>query len=50
MNGIRRLTIHHTGEHLSSSGLADHEVIQRIERYHVERLGWAAIGYLSYWS
>lgn len=45
MRGIRRITLHHTGEHLSSSGLSDREVIQRIERYHVEQLGWAAIGY-----
>lgn len=45
MGGIKRLTLHHTGEHLSSSGLHDTEVIQRIERYHAEHLGWAAIGY-----
>lgn len=45
MGSIRHLTIHHTGEHLSSSGISDHELLRRIERHHQANLGWAAIGY-----
>ena len=45
MGAMKRITLHHTGEHLSATGLADMEVIQRIENYHVDHLGWAAIGY-----
>ena len=45
MRGVKRLTVHHTGEHLSASGLSDQAVMRKIERYHVEQLGWAAIGY-----
>ena len=42
---VRRITLHHTGEHLSSSGITDVELIRRIERHHRVNLGWAAIGY-----
>ncbi len=45
MGPIRRITLHHTGEHLSSTGIADRELIQRIEHHHRRNLGWAAIGY-----
>lgn len=45
MNGVQYITLHHTGEHLSSSGISDLEVVRRIERYHADHLGWAAIGY-----
>jgi hypothetical protein len=45
MGAIRRVTLHHTGEHLSSTGIRDLDLIQRIERHHRNNLGWAAIGY-----
>lgn len=45
MGPIRHLTVHHTGEHLSSSGIADRELLRRIEHHHQANLGWAAIGY-----
>ena len=45
MGPIRRITLHHTGEHLSSSDISDPELIRRIEHHHRENLGWAAIGY-----
>jgi len=45
MGPIERITLHHTGEHLSSSGIPDRELIKRIEHHHRANLGWAAIGY-----
>jgi hypothetical protein len=45
MNGVTRITIHHTGEHAGLVGLPDIEVIQRIEKYHRNEKHWAAIGY-----
>lgn len=45
MGGITAITLHHTGEHLSSSGIPDLELIRRIENHHRKNLGWAAIGY-----
>jgi N-acetylmuramoyl-L-alanine amidase len=45
MGTIRRITVHHTGEHLTDTGLDEGEILRRLERYHVESRGWAAIGY-----
>jgi hypothetical protein len=49
MGTVLRITLHHTGEHLGLRGLADVEVIRRIEHYHrsppPNGRGWAAIGY-----
>ncbi len=45
MGKITRITVHHTGEHLADTGLDEGEILRRIERYHVETRGWAAIGY-----
>jgi LysM repeat protein len=45
MNGVSRITIHHTGEHPGMEGLPETEVLRRIERYHRDEKGWAAIGY-----
>jgi len=45
MGPIRHLTVHHTGEHLSSTGISDRELLRRIDRHHQANLGWAAIGY-----
>ena len=45
MGIIHRITVHHTGEHLADTGLDEGEILRRIERYHVETRGWAAIGY-----
>ena len=45
MGPIRHLTVHHTGEHLSSGGISDTELLRRIEHHHQINLGWAAIGY-----
>ena len=45
MNGITRLTLHHTSEHPGMRGLNDREVIAKIAQYHRDVLGWADIGY-----
>ena len=45
MNGVRKITIHHTGEHPGLEGLSDREVIRRVESYHRNERKWAAIGY-----
>jgi N-acetylmuramoyl-L-alanine amidase len=47
MGGVQRLTIHHTDEHSGMAGLADVEIIRRIENYHRNdaRHKWCAIGY-----
>jgi hypothetical protein len=45
MGRITRITLHHTGEHLADTGLDEGEILRRIERYHVDTKGWAAIGY-----
>ena len=45
MNGVRRITIHHTGEHPGLEGVPQMEVLRRIERYHREERKWCAIGY-----
>jgi len=45
MDGIRRITIHHTGEHKGTVGLPDREVVRRIDNYHRNGRKWAAIGY-----
>lgn len=45
MDGITRITLHHTGEHAGLEGLPDIEVVRRIELYHRNEKRWAAIGY-----
>ncbi|MBA2480195.1 MAG: N-acetylmuramoyl-L-alanine amidase [Planctomycetes bacterium] len=45
MNGVKRITIHHTGEHPGLEGIPEIEVLRRIERYHQNERKWAAIGY-----
>jgi hypothetical protein len=45
MGKVLRITLHHTGEHAGLVGLPDVEVIRRIEKYHRNERGWAAIGY-----
>jgi N-acetylmuramoyl-L-alanine amidase len=46
MNGVQRITVHHTDEHAGMAGLPDIEVVRRIENYHRgPEKGWAAIGY-----
>jgi N-acetylmuramoyl-L-alanine amidase len=45
MNGITRITVHHTGEHEGLIGLPDIEVVRRIENYHRNGRHWPAIGY-----
>ena len=45
MNGVRKITIHHTGEHAGLAGLSDREIIRRVENYHRNERKWAAIGY-----
>jgi N-acetylmuramoyl-L-alanine amidase len=45
MNGVTRITLHHTGEHVGLEGLPDIDVVRRIELYHRNEKRWAAIGY-----
>jgi len=45
MNGVQRLTVHHTGEYAGMADLPELEVLRRIERYHRNERGWCAIGY-----
>lgn len=45
MGTVTRITVHHTGEHGTWDDLPDSEIVQRIERYHRDEKGWAAIGY-----
>ena len=45
MNGVTRITVHHTGEHPGLEGVPQMEVLRRIERYHREERKWCAIGY-----
>jgi N-acetylmuramoyl-L-alanine amidase len=45
MGAVTRITVHHTGEHGSWDDIPDSEIVQRIERYHRDEKGWAAIGY-----
>lgn len=45
MNGVTRITVHHTGEHAGLADLPTVEVLKRIERYHREERKWCAIGY-----
>ena len=45
MDGIKRITVHHTGEHKGMVGLSDKEVVQQIERYHRDNRKWSSIGY-----
>jgi LysM repeat protein len=45
MRGIKRITIHHTGEYAGTARLSDREILRRIDRYHREGRKWAAIGY-----
>ena len=45
MNGIRRITLHHTSEHPGMMGLNDREVISKIAYVHRDINGWADIGY-----
>ena len=45
LGDVKYLTVHHTGEHLSASGISDTDLLQRIDHHHQVNLGWAAIGY-----
>ena len=45
MRGVKRITIHHTGEYAGTARLSDREILRRIDRYHREGRKWAAIGY-----
>lgn len=45
MNGVSRITVHHTGEHAGLADLPEVEVLRRIERYHRNERKWCAIGY-----
>jgi len=45
MNGVERLTVHHTGEYAGMAELPELEVLRRIERYHRNERKWCAIGY-----
>lgn len=45
MNGVSRITVHHTGEYAAWADIPDVEVVRRIDRYHREDRHWSAIGY-----
>jgi N-acetylmuramoyl-L-alanine amidase len=45
MGSIERITLHHTDEHAGMHGRSDLEVVQAIQAYHRDSLGWADIGY-----
>ena len=45
MNGVKRITVHHTGSHRGFIGKSDREIVQMIERYHRNERKWATIGY-----
>jgi N-acetylmuramoyl-L-alanine amidase len=45
MNGIKRITLHHTSEYPGMNQLTDRQTIQAIARYHRDSLNWADIGY-----
>lgn len=45
MNGIKRITIHHTSEYPGMGSFSDKEVVQKIAKFHRESRGWADIGY-----
>ncbi|MHC5068229.1 MAG: LysM peptidoglycan-binding domain-containing protein, partial [Planctomycetota bacterium] len=42
MNGISRITLHHTSEIPGMSARTDDELVQAIQRYHQDAQGWAA--------
>ena len=45
MNGVQRITVHHTGEHPGLEGVPEVEVLRRVEHYHQTERHWCAIGY-----
>lgn len=45
MNGVRRITLHHTDEVPGIRARSDREIVAAIQRYHRNHLGWADIGY-----
>jgi LysM repeat protein len=45
MDGVTRITVHHTGEHPGLEGVPEIEVLRRVEHYHQVERGWCAIGY-----
>ena len=45
MGRVKKITIHHTGEHGKMASMSDIDVVRVIERYHRNERKWAAIGY-----
>ncbi|MDA3960119.1 MAG: N-acetylmuramoyl-L-alanine amidase [Planctomycetota bacterium] len=45
MNGIQRLTLHHTSEIPGMMDRSDRELVAAVQRYHQDHQGWADIGY-----
>jgi len=45
MNGIERITLHHTTEHGGMLGKTELEIVKAIAHHHRANLGWADIGY-----
>ncbi len=45
MNGVKRITVHHTGEHKGMVGKSDRQIVKAIENYHRNGRKWSAIGY-----
>ena len=45
MNGIKRVTLHHTSEYAGMAKLTDKETVLSIAKYHRNQRDWADIGY-----
>ncbi|MFW5751660.1 MAG: LysM peptidoglycan-binding domain-containing protein, partial [Planctomycetota bacterium] len=45
MNGVKRITVHHTGEHKGMVGKSDRQIVKAIENHHRNGRKWSAIGY-----
>ena len=45
MNGIRKITLHHTSEIPGMMHRSDRDLVAAVQHYHQGNLGWADIGY-----
>jgi hypothetical protein len=45
MNGVTRITLHHTAMEEEIRGIGDAEAVRAIQAFHQDTRGWADIGY-----